>query len=395
VSDQPPPPPEAERPAPWGRRSPGAPPPAPPRPPAASALETHRFPCPACGADLRYAPGTTLMRCQHCGTEEPIPDIRGEIAVLDLREAARLPAAVMEETRIVACPSCGAEVEFDADLHARECPFCASPVVTDTGTHRHIKPQAQLPILVTEAEARDAFRRWIRGLWFAPNDLRKLARADRAMQGIYAPYWTYDAETETDYTGHRGRVRHRTRQVPVTVNGKRQMQTQTVEEIDWTPVRGRVARDFRDVLVLGSASLPKRFTDAIAPFDLMALSTYDPRFIAGYRAEAYTVPVEEGYKEARQIMNGVIEGDVRRDIGGDRQRIGRIDTRVGRLGFKHVLLPLWMAAYRYRGRSFRFVVNGRTGAVCGERPWSVAKIVLAVLALVLAGFLLAMLQLST
>jgi DNA-directed RNA polymerase subunit RPC12/RpoP len=395
MQDQPPPPtPARERraAAPWGRPASGAPPPAPPRPPATAALETHRFPCPACGADLRYAPGTTLMRCQHCGTEEPIPDIRGEIAVLDLREAARLPEAAMEETRTVACASCGAEVEFDADLHARECPFCASPVVTDTGTHRHIKPQAQLPILVTEAEARDAFRRWIRSLWFAPNDLRKLARADGAMQGVYAPYWTYDAETETAYTGQRGRVRHTTRRVPVTVNGKRQMQSRTVEEIDWTPVRGRVSRDFRDVLVLGSRSLPKRFTDSIAPWDLVALSTYDPRFIAGFRAEGYTVPVDEGYQEARQIMNAVIETDVRRDIGGDRQRVGRLETRVGRLGFKHVLLPLWMAAYRYRGRSFRFVVNGRTGAVCGERPWSVAKIALAVLALVLAGFLLAVLQ---
>ena len=41
-----------------------------------------------------------------------------------------------------------------------------------------------------------------------------------------------------------------------------------------------------------------------------------------------------------------------------------------RLTFKHVLLPVWLAAYRYRGKSFRFVVNGRTGSVEGERPWS-------------------------
>ena len=73
-------------------------------------------------------------------------------------------------------------------------------------------------------------------------------------------------------------------------------------------------------------------------------------------------------------MNAVIEGDVRRDIGGDQQRIGALETDVGALTFKHVLLPIWLAAYRYRGKSFRFVVNGRTGAVQGERPWSASKI---------------------
>lgn len=335
------------------------------------------------------------MRCAHCGTEAPIPENRGPIPVLDLRKAASLPPAEMEETRIVRCDSCGAEIEFDADLHARECPFCASPVVTDTGIHRHIKPQAQLPFLITEDEAREAMRRWLRGLWFAPNDLKKLARAERGMQGIYAPYWTYDAETETEYRGQRGRIRHRTRHVPVRVDGRTRMQAQTVAEIDWTPTRGRVARNFRDVLVLGSRSLPKRFTDGIAPFDLMALSSYDPRFIAGFRSEAYTVPVEEGYDEARGVMNAVIEADIRRDIGGDQQRITHMDTRVGDLGFKHVLLPVWLAAYRYGGKSYRFVVNGRTGAVRGERPWSRGKIAAAILLMLLLALVLAALQLAS
>lgn len=85
-------------------------------------------------------------------------------------------------------------------------------------------------------------------------------------------------------------------------------------------------------------------------------------------AEGYGIPVEQAYGEARDIMNGVIMGDVRRDIGGDQQRVGEIRTEVGALTFKHVLLPVWLAAFRYRGRVFRFVVNGRTGSVEGNAP---------------------------
>jgi hypothetical protein len=359
-------------------------------------LADHRFPCPSCGSDLRYAPGTGTLKCAHCGNEEPIPEARGAIRELDLRAATAqtLPESEMEEIRVAQCASCGAEIEFDAELHARECPFCASPIVSDTGLSRHIKPQAQLPFLVTEEEARAALMRWLGRLWFAPSNLRKLARAGRAMQGIYVPYWTYDAETRTEYTGQRGTVYHESVPVQVVVNGRRATQMQQVARVRWSPVRGRVARDFDDVLVLGSRSLPKRFTDALAPWDLSALSAYEPRFLAGFRAEGYGVPVEEAYGEAREIMNGVIQSDVRRDIGGDQQRIDQLETEVGRLSFKHVLLPVWLAAYRYRDRTFRFVVNGRTGSIEGERPYSAAKIAAAIALALIVAALIAWFQIS-
>jgi DNA-directed RNA polymerase subunit RPC12/RpoP len=361
----------------------------------AVAVDTHRFPCPACGADLRYQPGADRLACQHCGHQEAVPDRRGGLVELDLRAAAEgVPADALEETRTVRCESCGAVFEFDAAVHARECPFCASPVVADTGVNRHIKPQAQLPFLISEDEARTAMRTWLGRLWFAPNDLKAYARADRALQGMYVPYWTYDAETETDYTGQRGIVHYVSRRVRMNVKGRSRLVTQQVPKVRWSPARGRVARRFDDVLVLGSRSLPKRFTDALEPWDLSALSAYEPRYLAGFRAEGYTVPVEEAYQEARAIMNGVIEADVRRDIGGDQQRITGMETRVGRLTFKHVLLPVWMAAYRYRGRSFRFVINGRTGDVQGERPYSAVKIAIAVFLALLLALAIAALQIA-
>ena len=359
-------------------------------------VEDHRFPCPSCGSDLRFLPGTSLLKCPHCGTEVAIPERRGGIPELDLRTAAEnaLPPSELETTLVARCQSCGAQIEFDPGQHAAECPFCASPIVTDTGPHRQIKPQAQLPFLLTEDEARAAMNRWLGRLWFAPSDLKKYARAGRAMNGIYVPYWTYDAETRSRYAGQRGTVYHETQRVPVMANGKREMVTQQVAKVRWAPVRGEVARDFDDVLVLASRSLPKRFTDALAPWDLSALSAYEPQYLAGFRAEGYGIPVEEAYGEAKQVMNAVITNDARADIGGDRQRVTELETDVGRLTFKHVLLPVWMAAYRYRGRSFRFVINGRTGAIEGERPYSRTKIALAILAGLLIAVLIAALQIA-
>ena len=78
--------------------------------------------------------------------------------------------------------------------------------------------------------------------------------------------------------------------------------------------------------------------------------------------------------------------DIKFDIGGDHQRVTTVDTAIKDVTFKHILLPLWVAAYKYRGKTYRFVVNGRSGRVQGERPWSAWKIAFAVvIGLIIAG----------
>ena len=349
--------------------------------------EDHRFPCPNCGADFRFDPDAKKLVCDHCGATEGVADTgpwTGGIKELDFRAAMDnlLPLQEMEETRVSQCPNCGAQIEFNAEVHAKECPFCATPVVLDTGTHRHIKPKGLLPFGLDEPAARSAMTTWLGRLWFAPNGLQEYARKGRRMQGIYVPYWTFDADTRSDYSGERGTVYYTTRQV--RRNGK----TETVREqhIRWNPKSGRVARFFDDVLVLASRSLPKQYTEALEPWDLAAMEPYRPEFLAGFLSEGYTVDLDEGYQDARAQMDRVIERDVKFDIGGDRQRIHRIDTQISAITFKHVLLPVWLAAYKYRGKTYRFVVNGRTGRVQGERPYSAWKIAFAVvLGLIVAG----------
>ncbi len=217
--------------------------------------------------------------------------------------------------------------------------------------------------------------------------MQDYARKGRALQGVYVPYWTFDADTRSSYSGQRGTIYYETQPVQVRdQQGRVRTEMRQVAKIRWTPVSGRVARFFDDVLVLASRSLPKSHTDALLPWDLTRLEPYQPEFLAGFRAEGYTVSLQDGLTEARAYMDRMIERDVRFDIGGDRQEIGNIDTEVSDVTFKHVLLPVWTAAYKFRGKSFRFVVNGQTGKVQGERPWSPWKIAVAViLGLIVAG----------
>ncbi len=370
----------------------------PPPPPAPKeAEETHRFPCEQCGADYRYHPDNGTLTCDHCGHTDqihvPTPSagpwgkgapVNTAMEELDFKAALNdaLPEAEMEVTRVTACPNCAAQVEFDPTTHAQECPFCATPVVADTGPNRHIKPKGVVPFTFDERNAQKAMTDWLGRLWFAPNGLQEYARKGRKMDGIYVPFWTYDAQTRTQYRGQRGTVYYVEQRV--VVDGK--TETRRVAKVRWRGVSGRVQRFFDDVLILATKSLPKRNTEGLEPWDLSQLEPYQPQYLAGFRAEAYAVDIEAGFTEARAKMDRVIERDVRFDIGGDRQRIDSLRTEVSDVTFKHVLLPVWLAAYKYRGKTYRFVVNGQSGRVQGERPYSAWKIAIAVvLGLVVLG----------
>ena len=194
------------------------------------------------------------------------------------------------------------------------------------------------------------------------------------MNGIYVPYWTFDADTRSDYAGQRGTHYYETK--TVMRDGKRQQVR--VRKTRWRAASGHVTRFFDDVLVLASKSLPKKYTDGLEPWDLSSLEPYKPEYLAGFRAEGYQIELTDGFTEARAYMDRMIRRDVKYDIGGDEQRISGVNTRISDVTFKHILLPVWLAAYKYNGKTYRFVVNGRTGRVQGERPYSAWKISIAV-----------------
>lgn len=345
-----------------------------------------RYPCDKCGSSLRFAPGQTDLVCPNCGNAQHIERatpraLSRALGELDYLRGLQddLPQSAMQDIRTSTCPNCGAQVEFDGAVHAMDCPFCASPVVADTGAHRQIKPQALVPFQLTEAQAHGALTAWLGSLWFAPTSLLEYTRKGRAMNGIYVPFWTFDADTQSRYRGQRGDYYYETRTVTVRVNGRSEQRQEQVRHTRWSPASGAVARPFNDVIIMASASLPQKLGDALTPWDLGALEPYAPDYIAGFRAEGYTISLSDGHDMGRAKIDAQIRQDIARDIGGDEQRIDTVSTDYGTETFKHILLPIWTAAYKYNGRSFRFLVNGQTAEVQGERPYSAWKIAFAVI----------------
>ena len=344
-----------------------------------------RFPCAQCGAVLKYAPGTSTLVCDYCGFENHIEHRAGRIEEYDLQEALRQLSQPRTEPAKpqIHCDECGAGFQFEASVHAGECPFCGTPIVTATAQAKPIQPKSLLPFKIEESSARQQFQRWIQGLWFAPNAVKKYARSDAKLTGVYLPYWTFDSDTVTDYMGERGDVYYVEQQVQVMRDNRMVTEIRRVPQIHWTPVSGQVSRFFDDVLIGASNSLPRKIIDALQPWDLEQLIPYDEHYLSGFRSEYYQVELNEGFDYAKQVMDSVIYRDIALAIGGDHQRIHQAKTCHNATTYKHCLLPVWSAAFRYQNKSYRFVINGRTGEVQGERPYSWWKISFAVIAAIL------------
>jgi predicted RNA-binding Zn-ribbon protein involved in translation (DUF1610 family) len=339
---------------------------------------TQQFPCQQCGAKLVFKPGIAALKCEHCGVENAIPQSEDEIRELDFHAhlARAAEAAESRETAAVKCGACGAEIEREKHATAFACPFCGTDVVAATTSRKRIKPKSLLPFQVKREAARAAFRQWVRRRWFAPNALRRYARLESRLNGIYVPYWTYDCQTTSYYRGQRGDDYYTTETYTTTRGGKTVTRTRRVRRTRWTPVNGVVWNTHDDVLVVASDSLPTKYVARLEPWDLESLVPYGDEYLSGFRAESYQLNLAQGFEAARGIMDDTIHVSVRRDIGGDHQRVQSVRTQYDDITFKHILLPIWISAYRFQGKTYRFLVNGRSGEVQGERPWSWIKITL-------------------
>jgi DNA-directed RNA polymerase subunit RPC12/RpoP len=344
-----------------------------------------QFPCIKCGARLDFDPAVRALHCPYCGYTQTIAPADRAVREHDFEsEVSNLPEATLPGRSCeVKCNTCGAVVLLEDKVATDRCPYCGSHLENKPqAAEKMVPPEAVLPFAVDSRKATGAFATWIAGLWFAPNELKKLADLGR-LDGVYVPFWTFDSMTYTHYTGQRGEDYQVTETYTERdAQGNLVTKERTVTHTRWYSVSGEVQHFFDDVLVCASRSIPEHFVRAWMPKELRDLEPFRPDYLSGFKTERYTVGPREGFGKAKQIMDGTIRQLCCQQIGGDHQRLETVHTQHVGVTFKHILLPVWLASYRYRGQSYRVLINGRTGAVQGDRPYSWAKILLLIAFLV-------------
>jgi hypothetical protein len=204
--------------------------------------------------------------------------------------------------------------------------------------------------------------------------------------GVYIPFWTFDAWVRSNWTADAGYYYYET-EYYTDANGNRA--SRQVQRTRWEFASGWRNDFFDDTLVCASKGLPQELVEKFQTFDTKQLTPYQPQFLAGWRAETYAVDLMPAWGTGQEKMAEVQRGRCGRDVPGDTHRNLVVQNYFSAVTFKHILLPIWIAAYRYHDKPYQFLVNGQTGEVVGKAPWSFWKIfftVLAVIAVSVGGY---------
>jgi predicted RNA-binding Zn-ribbon protein involved in translation (DUF1610 family) len=351
----------------------------------------HKFPCPQCGAELDFDADQGVLACSYCGHTSTVPMTEQAIKEHSLDTALQAMVDAPQEMgygenkRSIKCQSCGAVNTVDATVISTECAFCGSnQVVPQEQVAQVVKPESLLPFQVDQAKAMGLFQAWLGRGFFRPNPVKAIAKDARAkIQGVYLPFWTFDAYTSSWWTAEAGYYYMVSETYWTTDEaGKRVQRTRQVQKVRWEPASGSLALPFDDVLVPASQSVERAMVQRIYPFDTKALVPYEPGFLSGWGAEAYTVDLREAWATGQEIIQNQVEAACAQRVPGDTHRNLQVRTAFSNMTYKHVLFPVWISSYTYREKVYHFLVNGQTGEVQGQAPVSWIKVTLVILVIV-------------
>ncbi len=360
-----------------------------------SALEKH--PCPACGAQAEWNAAKQRLVCAFCGTESPFEVDRGSGAIreIDLVKTLReLPDELrgwQAERRSVQCRSCKAVMVFDPQRVGQNCEFCGAPALVDYNEVKApIRPQSLLPFRLSQAQVRESIRKWYAGKWFAPGALKRRALVD-TVHGVYVPYWTFDAQVRCPWDAEAGHYYYVNEEFR---DQQGRAQLRKVQRIRWEAAAGEIEHFFDDEPVPGTQGIDSNLLKAIEPFPTGELVPYDTAYLSGFVVEHYQVVLLDAARRSQESMHTQLMELCAAQVPGDTHRNLRIRPQYSGQTFKHILVPVWLLTYTFGSKVYQVLVNGYTGKMAGAYPKSVWKILLVVVAILVAVALLALLQRS-
>lgn len=350
------------------------------------------LPCAQCGAELEFRPGARELKCGYCGHSQTI-DVKEGAAVIeyDLNDAiarylGRTQRVDPAGKREIKCQDCGADIVVAAGSQTARCDYCGGKrIIEEELPPDVLQPESIMPFAFAAADAVERFRKWLAGSGFFGRLFVKLFRPGALQQranvqdlhGIYVPFWTYDSHAHSRWTAQAGYYYYVTESYTDS-QGRRS--TRQVRKIRWVWTNGQRRDFFDDWLVCASRQFYQgdlqKLMKKIEPFPTKALTPYDAKYLAGFRAERYSIDLKAGWELARNGMQAELYARCGRDVPGDTHRYLEVRSTYFGQSFKHALLPVYVMAYQFQNKQYNVLINGSTGEVQGAAPISWIKVLI-------------------
>ena len=355
--------------------------------------QTRVFTCPNCGASTAYDVAAGGIACEYCGYVSPV---RGKTLGRVADEFEFTLETVSQSNRgwgikrqVLHCDACGGELSLPKGMISTTCPFCASNQVNlTTSLDEFLQPRFLIPFKISMEQTHQLAKTWLGSGWFHPDELGASSILHR-FRGIYLPFWTFDAHVIAQWraqVGYQKTVRH---------YNASQKRWESRTKIVWRWEDGTVNLDIDDLLVVGSSArrISHTILKRLYPYQMGDLVAYRPEYLAGWQAQAYETTLTDAWEIGKDAIREEAKRACHEDIPTSHVRNFSMTADFADESWRYILLPVYLATYKYQDKTFQVIVNGQTGKVAGQKPVAWWKIWLAIAALLAPGTLLGLIGL--
>ncbi|MEZ4591586.1 MAG: hypothetical protein R3D55_10675 [Chloroflexota bacterium] len=333
------------------------------------------FRCPHCDGATAYSTDNGGLTCTFCGYHEaPEVEIVGKGAQefeFTVETVERATNGWGQERKELVCNSCAAHTTLSTEMLSHTCPFCGSNAVVQTRAPQDVlRPRFLVPFVTTTENCRQITAEFLQNSWMLPANLQNLARSTEYTP-IYIPFWTFDARTQASwraevYNTDASRRRHSAPNWKWERPFLLKLGDREGKQWDWES--GAVSLFTDDMLVSGSSQISLTLLKQLRGYRLGDLVPYDPAFLAGLSAQAYDVDLETAWASARQSMRAKTKAACQQQASASSMRNFSMNLDFSDESWRYILLPIYLATYRYGDKVFQVLINGQTGAIAGQRP---------------------------
>lgn len=366
-----------------------------PRPKADTSGDARSYDCPQCGASLAFDLTSSQMGCPYCGYQQSIEaqhvglSAKRSEFTLETVEAAQRGWGSLRS--VLTCENCGAELSFPTGSIAATCPYCASNKVNvQVAKDDKLRPRFLVPFKIKSDQLPQLSAAWLGKGWFHP---KKLAARTilRHFNGIYLPYWAFDARVETHW---RAEVGH---QESYRYYNASQKRWETRTKIVWEWKEGEQNLPFNNQLQfgIGGKHIDHNMLQKISTFSLTDLVAYQPDFLVGLQAQAYDIKLTDAWEKTKMILRESAKNSCRAAISSPYVRNFSMSADFEDETWRYILLPIYLASYRFNEKVYQVMVNGQTGTIAGQKPVAWSKVRWATAASLLPAFIFGLISLIT
>lgn len=319
--------------------------------------------CLSCGGDLVYDPTQKTLVCKQCGSLVPVVNVNStEKSFQSL--LSKVPTW-QKDAVVFRCDHCGAKSVFSKLDMVAKCDYCGATDIVKTAELPGVRPDTIVVFGLSQTEAVKQIQTWLSKRPFIPDQF-KCYSDEKQLHGIYFPAFTFDADSFTKYTG----VEVLTKTFTVSIDGKDVIQTRTIRR----PVEGVEMHTFDDLLVLSNQELTPKVLKSLEPFDTNHGQVFQQAFLAGFTVCQTSKEPLDCWNEAKTEMEKIVRNKINAKFTEGTIENLQIEFGVTNVGYKYVLLPVYVGHTEYKRERYQLFVNGQTGKVYGKTPKSKWKI---------------------